>query len=68
MKPQLAPHGLAIRLGALFASAVMTALIFGSQLPLHSPYASNPDSASSAARAASVAQRAACATAPGKKA
>ena len=61
MQPHFAPNKLSIRVAALFTSAAITTLIFGSQLGLAEFYASRSDAALAVARTVPLAEKAACA-------
>lgn len=60
MNPHLAPSPLSIRVAALFTSAAMTTLIFGSQLGLAEHYLSTSDVILAAECNVPIAEKAAC--------
>lgn len=61
MNPHFAPNPLSIRVAALFTSAAMTTVIFGSQLGLAEHYIAKSDVVLAAQCNVPIAERAACA-------
>lgn len=61
MNLHLAPNPLSIRVAALFTSAAMTTVIFGSQLDLAEHYISTSDDVLAAERTVPIVEKADCA-------